>query len=432
MNGTDRDQPGELHLAIVAAHPARTGGMEKFCRFVVQSILSANGRVTVALSGEDIYRDLAPQRLLAIEQVDWLDNTFAGDRRYSWGQVLARRRWFCRVRPDVALFVQSSNTPFRASVVGARLAGVPIVTTHRTTSWPVEDVPRSRYLWGLVPGLGLHRRRVVFKTWLTAALAQRIVYNSHQVRRGYECHYHYPRRKGRVIVNAVEPPQPHSHDNVCQDIGGTDDPDAVTIGYVGRLGREKRIDILIRALARLRTQRAVQLAIYGEGPERQRLIALARELGVSDRIEFCGSTNDINSAHGRCDCVVLCSPRESSSNMVLEAMAAGKVVVVTRVGGLPELIGYGRCGVCVPPLDVHALADALTRLIENDALRADLAAKASRAARTRHDPAVVGAAWLHVLRQAAGAPAYPRVSDTTPHSMNVSAQPFDVHACAPS
>jgi len=438
MTGTDRDHPGELHLALVAAHPARTGGMEKFCRFVVQSALSANWRVTVTLSGEDIYRDLEPKHRLAIEQVDWLDHTFAGDRRYPWGQVWARRRWFRRVRPDVALFVQSSNTPFLASVMGAWLACVPIVTTHRTMSWPVDDVPRGRYLWGLVPGMGLHRRRVVFKTWLTAALARRVVYNSHQVRRGYECHYRYPRRKGRVIVNAVEPPRPRAHDNACQNPGGARDPDAVTVGYVGRLGREKRIDILIRALAALQTERAVKLVIYGEGPERQRLIALARELGVSDRIEFCGLTNDISPAYRRCDCVVLCSPRESSSNMVLEAMAAGTVVVVTRVGGLPELIGYGRFGVCVPPLDVKALAAGLTRLIENDALRADLAAKAHRAARARHDPAVVGSAWLHVLREAAGTPAYDRIGDPAPHPLNVSAHrlltPKDVRrlrACLP-
>jgi len=421
MTETKPDQSSELHLAIIAAHPGRLGGMEKFSRFVGQSALSANWRVTVALSGQDIYQDLAPQARLAIEKVDWLDRTWGGDRRYQWQLVGNRWRWFRRVRPDVALFVQSSNTPFRASVLAARLAGVPIVTTHRTMAWPVEDSARGRYLWGLVPGLGLHRKRVVFKTWLTAALAHRVVYNSHQVRRGYECHYRYPRRKGVVIVNAAKMTHSCVSNNVHQGTYGVRDPSAMTIGYVGRLSREKRIDILIRALASLRTQRTVKLAFYGDGPERQNLSILASELGVRDRVEFRGPTDDVWSAYDRCDCVVLCSPRESSSNMVLEAMAAGKAVIVTRVGGLPELTGYGRFGLCVPPLDVKALADALARLIEDDALRANLGERASQAVLAGHDPAMVSPTWLDVLREAAGSPVCVDTQDIMPNRTNAHA-----------
>jgi len=112
--------------------------------------------------------------------------------------------------------------------------------------------------------------------------------------------------------------------------------------------------------------------------------------------------------------------------MVLEAMAAGIAVVVTRVGGLPELIGYGRCGICVPPLDVKALADALTRLIENDALRADLGAKAHCEAQVRHDPTAVGSAWLHVLREAAGSPAHDPIGDPETSSLNVASHRLDL------
>jgi len=398
------DRNRRPHVALVAAHPARVGGMEKFCRFLVQSLLDDGWPITVALSGENIYGDLASPRagLLNVQRVDWLDNSFAGDRDYWPSRVRDRRRWFRRIRPDAAVFVQSSNTPLRASVLGAALAGVPIVTTHRTMAWPVEDVPARRHCFGLLPGLHLHRRKVVFKTWLTTALARAVVYNSDQVRAGYEVQYCYPRDKGVVIVNAVEsPPEPVATAESAHD-GEPVGEKPCTIGYVGRIGREKRLDVLIRALAAMRTTRQVRLMLCGEGPEQSRLAALAGELQVADRITWPGLVRDVWSAYAECDIVALCSPRESSSNMILEAMAAGKAVIVTRAGGLPELTDGGRLGVCVPALDVNALATALAYLIEHDDYRQQLGNRAREAVLARHNASAIAAQWRSLLRQVAG------------------------------
>ena len=382
--------------------------MERFARFLARTVLAADWRLTVALSGEDLYTGLDAGRpgRLAVDPVHWLDETLKGDRQYTWKTILARRRWFRQVRPDVALFIQSSNTPFRSAVVGAWLAGVPIVATHRTMAWPIERTPSRRHCFGLIPGLGLHHRLLMRKTWLTGLLASRIVYNNAAVRQGYEQLYHYPRRKGCVIVNAVEPPcaamncrGPDLGDRAHETNGRS--PQAVTIGFLGRLGIEKRLDVLVRAMAGLRTTRPVRLAIYGEGPEQEPLAALAAELGMAERVEWCDPTDDVWSAYERCDLVVLCSRRESSSNMVLEAMSAGKAVVVTDVGGLPELIEHGACGVCVPPFDVPALSAVLDRLIDNDAERMRLGARAQQTARLKHDPIAVGQAWLRLLRATA-------------------------------
>lgn len=385
------------HLALVAAHPGRMGGMEKYGRFVARAALSAGWPVTVALSGEDIYSELAEvgNSRLCVDRVDWLDATFAGDRRYQWPLILERRRWFRKTRPNVALFIQSSNTPMRASIVGAWLAGVPIVSTHRTLPWPVENPPIGRHLFGLVPGLGLHRRKVTRKTWLTARLARCVVYNSRQVRQAYERDYLYPHCKGRVILNAVDTPP-------AEPTEGDSTRTSVTIGFVGRISREKRLDVLFRAVAALRTNRRVMIQVHGEGPEQRTLAALADELHIADHVQWCGPTNDVRPAYRQCDLVVLCSPREASSNMVLEAMAAGRPVIVTDVGGLPELIDHGRCGWCVPPTDIPALTAAIARLVEDDGLRTDLGMRAQAKARREHHPASIAAAWLDVLREAAG------------------------------
>ena len=398
------DRKRRPHVALVAAHPTRIGGMEKFCRFLIQGLLDDGWPITVALSGENIYGDLVSPRAgrLDVQHVDWLDHSFAGDRDYWWSSVSDRRRWFRRIRPDVAVFVQSSNTPLRASVLGAALAGVPILITHRTMAWPVEDVPASRHCLGLLPGLHLHRRKVVFKTWLTAALARAVVYNSHQVRTGYEDQYCYPCGKGMVIVNAVDAPPKFVVTPEPRHAGEPASEEPCTIGYVGRISREKRLDVLIRALAAMRTTRQVRLMLWGQGPEQPRLAALAGELQVADRITWAGLARDVWSAYAQCDIVALCSPRESSSNMVLEAMAAGKAVVVTQAGGLLELTDGGQLGICVPALDVNALAAALTYLIEHDDFRRQLGDYARRAVLARHNASVIAARWRGLLRQTAG------------------------------
>ncbi len=388
------------HLVLVTANPITIGGMQKFTHYLADTLLSAHWRVTVALSGENIFQDLAADDHLPlrIEAVNWLDATMAGDRFYRWSIINERRRWFRRVGADVALFVQSSNSPFRASIVGARLAGLPVVVTQRTMPWIRDFVPSRRYLGGLISGLGLHNRKMVWKTRLAVLLANHIVYNSETVRQCYERDYRFPKRKGRVIVNAVKR-RVESEANISA--AGDHKAKSVIIGYVGRLSSEKRLDVLLRAVARLYADWPVRVLIYGDGPERTALSSLAAVLGIADRVQWMGETDDIWSAYAHMDIVCLCSPRESSSNMVLEAMAAGKAVVVSAVGGLPELIGFGRLGISVPPDNVEALADALVELIAGDERRRALGERAGREVTIAHDAEHVGRQWLELLGEVA-------------------------------
>lgn len=381
------------HLAVVTGNPGQQGGMQTFSRFVVQTACAADWRVTIALSGMDLYSQMTftsharPQ----VETVDWVDKDFTGDRRYEHRTIRERYRWFRWHQPDVALFVQSSNTPFRASLVAARLAGVRVVMTHRTMPWMKEFVPRGRHCFGLVPGLGLHNRRQVLKTRVAALASDRIVYNSEAVREAYERDYGYPARKGRVIPNATTVPAlPKEHDR---------GRDVITIGYVGRLAEEKRVDVLIRAMAELRTRRPARLVIYGDGPERDNLSRIVDALGLADRVLFRGHTEDPWLAYADMDIVVLCSRREASSNMVLEAMAAGKAVIVSNVGGLPELIGLGRWGLCFEVGDVAGLARALDGLIDHDAERLRIGRLARLAACQSHDPKLIGENWITLFAE---------------------------------
>ncbi len=130
---------------------------------------------------------------------------------------------------------------------------------------------------------------------------------------------------------------------------------------------------LLEAVARLRDQDlACTLALVGDGPERPALEEQAARLGVD--VRFLGSRTDVEPLLARADAVVLPSLHEGMSNAVMEAMAAGRPVVATDVGGTGELL-RGR-GLLVPPRDAGALAAALARVLGDPPLAARLAADA--------------------------------------------------------
>ncbi len=151
---------------------------------------------------------------------------------------------------------------------------------------------------------------------------------------------------------------------------------APVILCVANLIRYKGHHHLLRAVAMLR-ERDIDctLMLAGDGPERERLELMAAELAVDAR--FLGRRTDIAALLARADVCVLPSLTEGMSNAVMEAMAAGKAVVATDVGGTGELLRDGR-GVLVPPHDPQALAQAIARVLGDPEFAAALGSKARR------------------------------------------------------
>ena len=104
------------------------------------------------------------------------------------------------------------------------------------------------------------------------------------------------------------------------------------------------------------------------GPLTESLQALARELGVSDYVIFCGVRNDVEHILSISDFTVLPSLTEGLGLALLEAQAAGRPVVASNVGGIPELITHGVNGLLVGPHDVRGLVDAIGLLLKDGAL----------------------------------------------------------------
>jgi glycosyltransferase involved in cell wall biosynthesis len=149
------------------------------------------------------------------------------------------------------------------------------------------------------------------------------------------------------------------------------------IGFVGRLEREKRIDILLDAFGRVRRP-GLQLLIAGDGNCRAELQDQAERLGLGDSCRFLGHYHDIIGLHHALDLFVQSSDTEGTSNALLEAMALETPVVATAVGGTGELVQHEVHGLLVPPGDPAALVTAIGQVLD-DRAAADRRAAATRA-----------------------------------------------------
>lgn len=155
------------------------------------------------------------------------------------------------------------------------------------------------------------------------------------------------------------------------------------VGCVSRLAPEKGVDVLIRAMARV--GRDALLLLAGDGPDLDRCRALAASLGLSDHVRFLGLRNDVERIYAAADVMVMPSLWDEAFGLVVvEAMAAGKPVVVTASGAMPEIVEHGRCGLAVPKRDEVAMAGAIGRLLDDDALRARMADAARARVRARY------------------------------------------------
>jgi len=146
--------------------------------------------------------------------------------------------------------------------------------------------------------------------------------------------------------------------------------DAPVIGIVGRLDRGKGHEVLLRAMPRILAGRpGTVLLVVGEGPEGERLAALARALGIESSCRFLGHVEPVQPCYEASDVVAVPSFREGFCYTAVEAQALGRPLVASRAGSLPEVMAEGRSGLLVPPGEPEPLAAALLELLGDEARR---------------------------------------------------------------
>jgi glycosyltransferase involved in cell wall biosynthesis len=174
--------------------------------------------------------------------------------------------------------------------------------------------------------------------------------------------------------------------------------DAPVLATVGRLDLQKDTAALVRAFAseRLRALGA-HLLVAGDGPLRPQLEAQVRDLGVAGRVHLLGVRRDVPRVLAAADVFALASRYEGNPLTVMEAMAAGKPVVATAVGCVPELVQDG-CGRLVAPGDEAALEAAMHALAAAPDLARAAGRRAALVARERFDDAAMARAYERVYR----------------------------------
>lgn len=152
--------------------------------------------------------------------------------------------------------------------------------------------------------------------------------------------------------------------------------DEYLVGTVARLVPQKSLHVLLDGFARYLAQakRPARLVMVGKGPLESELKSQAESLGLGDRIIWAGFREDIPSVMRSLDVFALTSSYEGFGLVLLEAMAAGRAVVGTRVSAIPEVVDHGKTGILVSPGDSMEVAEALLAL-EDPATRGPMGAE---------------------------------------------------------
>ncbi len=273
-----------------------------------------------------------------------------------------------RFRPDIVhTHLQAPNVYGR---IAAWLAGVPAIVA---TEHNVYVGKATRHIW--------IERQLARRTTALVAV-------SNQVRAFLAGQLRLPTSAIEVVRNGVRVPRPSPErvKDLRARLGVS--RDRVVLGTVASLTAKKGHATLLEAVARLHDQGVkVSVVLAGEGPARSRLESQSVALGISGDVHFLGAVRDVADVLGAIDIFVLPSMVEGLPLALLEAMAAGKPVVASAVGGVPEVVASEQNGLLVEPGNVERLASALERLAMSPALRDRLGAAARATALERYTEA---------------------------------------------
>jgi glycosyltransferase involved in cell wall biosynthesis len=186
--------------------------------------------------------------------------------------------------------------------------------------------------------------------------------------------------RSRAVVNGCDLAVFHAQDRLQAREKLEIDADAEVVVYIGRMDVRKGLRELVQAAASLRTQRpGMHVYLVGEGPDRPEIegaIQASDAAGYIHIVPGC-AFDDVAVWMAAADLVTLPSYMEGCPNVVLEALACGRPVVATHVGGIPEILS-SECGRLVPPRDAASLARALAEVLDSPWDAAQISAHGSR------------------------------------------------------
>lgn len=187
-----------------------------------------------------------------------------------------------------------------------------------------------------------------------------------------------------VIYNAVDWSQLDATVSRAELRAGLGIPgNAPAAGIIARLTEQKAHGVLLDALVSRPELSSLHVIAVGDGDLRDALTSRSEQLGLSPRVHFVGARRDLGNILGAVDMFVMPSLWEGLPLSLVLAMGGGLPVVASRVAGIPEVVSDGVTGLLVKPGNVSQLADAMTRLVHDEQLRAQLGRQAQAFVRPR-------------------------------------------------
>lgn len=313
------------------------GGITTYVRTLAELLSERGHLIWVASGGGSEEKSLA-QGIQAHWQIPIHTSSEANPQLI--GAAFALRRYLKAHPMDIL----HSQTRVAQVVAAAAGFGMPLPKRVFTCHGYLKERPVRRWfpLWG-----------------------NRVIAISRAVERHLEMDWKVPAKRISKVWHGIRPETAFAAPAGEPAVGS---PSEAVIGALGRYSPVKGFDLLIQAAAVLK-RRGIRfkLILVGEGPEETRLSKLIETEDVEDRVRL-ASPPPKGSPYAGFDIFCVPSRQEGFGFSAGEAMAAGKAVVATRVGGLADLIEEGQTGILVSP-DPTAIADGLERLIGNPSLR---------------------------------------------------------------
>ena len=308
-------------------------------------------------------------------------------RQHDFAALLPCLRLLREKRYDII------NTHFSPDYLLPALAACPLKSSHTVMTRYHVKPWRGAKKWMYEKGLGYRLILAVSAAVRNALLAGGMAEEFVEV----------------VYTGVPVPPQEsqESQNNFLrQELGLASD--CVLAGIVSRISPEKGHGMLLEAMRSV--DKNVLCLVVGEGPDRAKMEAFARENGLQERVRFLGWRTDAMTVMNALDIIVQPSQWEEACSLsILEAMGCGKPLVVTDSGGNAELVLHERTGLVVPKSSPAALAAALSTLAHSAELRGEY----GRAAKARHTEFFTVAAMAEHTEQAylrllsTGKPSFP-------------------------
>jgi glycosyltransferase involved in cell wall biosynthesis len=360
-------EPAKPTRILYVITKANWGGAQRYVYDVANAAIEVGHDVFVACGTQGELTTRLEQKGIPVFQIAGLDRDVAPIADFK---ALFRLIRLIRTVQPGAVHANSSKAGLIA-VLAARLTGVPhiIFTAH---GWAFNE---TRPIW----------QKAIFAVFhlVTVWLSDDVICVSEAIKKDASW-MPFSEKKMGVIHHGIQLVElkeknaaraqlsPHSSLVSSQTSSGTA-ASPLWIGTLAELHPIKGLDVAIESFARIAPQFPhAALVLIGEGHERNRLVALAKKLDLTDRIRFCGHVQHAPRYLSAFDVFLFPSRSEALGYAVLEAGNASLPVVASRVGGIPEIIEDGVSGLLVMPNDVDGFAIALSSLLAAPELRTKL------------------------------------------------------------